>query len=94
MDFNGEGELQTRYLNGPGIDELFARIGTGEDPQWFLADRLGSVRQIVDAAGTVLDDIQYDSFGGILSESNPVEWDRFKFRISKNYRFYPIVLQR
>jgi len=79
MDFDGEGQLQARYLYGPGIDELFARIGTGEDPQWFLADRLGSVRQIVDASGTVLDDIGYDSFGGILSESNPAEGDRFKF---------------
>ena len=79
MDFDGEGQLQARYLYGPGIDELFARIGTGEDPEWFLTDRLGSVRQIVDASGTVLDDIGYDSFGGILSESNPVEGDRFKF---------------
>ena len=79
MNFDGEGQLQTRYLHGPGIDELFARIGTGEDPQWYLADRLGSVRQIVDASGAVLDAIDYDSFGGILSESNPVEWDRFKF---------------
>ena len=79
MDFDGEGQLQARYLYGPGIDELFARISTGEDPQWFLADRLGSVRQIVDASGTVLDDIGYDSFGGILSESNPAEGDRFKF---------------
>jgi RHS repeat-associated protein len=80
MDFDGEGELQTRYLYGPGIDELFARIGTGEeDPQWYLADRLGSVRQIVGASGAVLDEISYDSFGGILSESNPSQGDRFKF---------------
>jgi RHS repeat-associated protein len=79
MDFDGEGQLQARYLYGPGIDELFARIGTGEDPEWFLTDRLGSVRQIVDASGAVLDDIGYDSFGGILSETNPAEGDRFKF---------------
>ena len=78
MDFDGE--LQTRYLYGPGIDELFARIGTGEeDPQWYLADRLGSVRQILGASGAVLDEISYDSFGGILSESNPSQGDRFKF---------------
>jgi RHS repeat-associated protein len=79
MDFNGDGLLKTRYLYGPGIDELFARIGTGEDPQWYLADRLGSVRQIVDGAGTILDEISYDSFGGILSETNPAQGDRFKF---------------
>jgi RHS repeat-associated protein len=79
MDFDGEGLLKTRYLYGPGIDELFARIGTGEDPEWYLVDRLGSVRQIVDGAGTILDDIVYDSFGGILSETNPAQGDRFKF---------------
>ena len=43
MDFDGDGLLKTRYLYGPGIDELFARIGAGEDPEWYLADRLGSV---------------------------------------------------
>ena len=51
----------------------------GEDPEWYLVDRLGSVRQIVDGAGTILDEISYDSFGGILSESNPTQGDRFKF---------------
>ena len=79
MDFDGNGELQTRYLYGPGIDELFARIGAGEDPEWYLVDRLGSVRQIVDGAGTILDEIVYDSFGNVLSESNPSQGDRFKF---------------
>ena len=79
MDFDGDGLLKTRYLYGPGIDELFARIGAGEDPEWYLADRLGSVRQIVDASGAVLDEITYDSFGGILIETNPAQGDRFKF---------------
>jgi RHS repeat-associated protein len=79
MDFDGDGLLKTRYLYGPGIDELFARIGSGEDPQWYLVDRLGSVRQIADASGAVLDEITYDSFGGILSETNPAQGDRFKF---------------
>jgi RHS repeat-associated protein len=79
MDFDGDGLLKTRYLYGPGIDELFARIGAGEDPEWYLADRLGSVRQIVDGAGTILDEISYDIFGGILSEANPSQGDRFKF---------------
>jgi hypothetical protein len=32
MDFDGDGELQTRYLYGPGIDELFARIGSSRQP--------------------------------------------------------------
>ena len=79
MDFDGDGELQTRYLYGPGIDELFARIGAGEDPEWYLTDRLGSVRQIVEASGAILDEITYDSFGNILTETGPAQGDRFKF---------------
>ncbi|MCY2970209.1 MAG: hypothetical protein NTZ30_06020 [Planctomycetota bacterium] len=79
MDFDGDGLLKTRYLYGPGIDELFARIGAGEDPEWYLVDRLGSVRQIVDATGAILDEISYDSFGNVLSETNPEQGDRFKF---------------
>lgn len=33
----------------------------------------------MDASGAVLVEITYDSFGGILSESNPAQGDRFKF---------------
>ena len=79
MDFDAQGNVKERYLYGPGVDELFARIGAGEDPQWYLTDRLGSVRQIVDAEGSILDVIVYDSFGNVLSESNPSQGDRFKF---------------
>ena len=79
MDLDVEGNIKNRYLHGPGIDELFARIGAGEDPEWYLPDRLGSTRQIVDAEGSILDAIVYDNFGNILSETNPSQGDRFKF---------------
>src|SRR5262249_8162053 len=40
---------------------------------------LGSVRQIVNTGGTVLDTITYDSFGNILTETQPSNGDRFKY---------------
>jgi len=43
-----------------------------------MTDRQGSVRQIADTDGVILDAITYDSFGNILSESNPSQGDRFK----------------
>ena len=54
-------------------------------PDWYLTDYIGSVRAIVrDASGysnglEVLDEITYDSFGNVLSETNPSAGDRFKF---------------
>ncbi len=36
-------------------------------------------REIADASGAVLDEISYDSFGNVLSETNPEQGDRFKF---------------
>jgi RHS repeat-associated protein len=46
---------------------------------WYLTDHEGSVRDIVDTSGTVLDHIAYDSYGNVTSESSPSNGDRFKF---------------
>ena len=42
-----------------------------------MTDHLGSVRQVVNDAGTVLDHIDYDAFGNVTSETNPGQGDRF-----------------
>ena len=63
------------------MDAVLADIstaGTGST-SWELADELGSVRDVVSAQGTVIDHIQYDSFGNIMSESSPANGDRFKY---------------
>lgn len=43
--------------------------------EWYLGDRLGSVRQITDSTGNVLDAITYDSYGKVLTETNPLVGD-------------------
>ncbi len=78
-DFSSAGSLTNRYLYGPGIDELFARVSASGTAQWYLPDRLGSVRQIANANATIADTLTYDSFGQILTETNPANGDRFKF---------------
>ena len=78
-DFNGSGTLLTRYVSGLAVDELFARTSSGGTTAWYLTDRLGSVRDIVNTSGTVIDHIVYDSYGDILSETSPSNGDRFKF---------------
>src|SRR5205823_2249429 len=43
-DLDGNNALQTRYLHGDEVDQLFARIGPGGTAAWYGTDRLGSVR--------------------------------------------------
>ncbi len=45
----------------------------------FFNGLLGSVRQQVQTDGTILNEINYDSFGNVVTETNPAEGDRFKF---------------
>ncbi|MDX2038135.1 MAG: RHS repeat-associated core domain-containing protein [Isosphaeraceae bacterium] len=78
-DFDGSGTLATRYLHGPTIDALLARTSSAGDTAWYLTDRLGSVRDLANTSGTVIDHVSYDAFGNILSESNPSAGDRFKY---------------
>ncbi len=81
IDFNGSGDVTARYLNGPspaGVDAVLARDTPSGGVAWYLADRLGSVGDIVDNSGTVIDHIDYTAFG-TPTQSNPSEGDRFGF---------------
>ena len=78
-DFNSGATLQQRYLYGPAVDQILARTSSGGTSAWYLTDRLGSVRDIVNTSGTVIDHIVYNSFGNVLTESSPSNGDRFKF---------------
>jgi len=83
--------LVLRNLFGPGIDMILAQevilpngtpTGTtsgGGGTRWLLADHLGTIRDIVDNAGAVLNHILYDSFGNILSQTDPLIATRYAF---------------
>jgi len=77
-DFNSGGSLTYRYLYGTALDSLFARYD-GTTAIWYLTDNLGSVRQMTTTAGSVQDQLTYDSFGNILTETHSTNGDRFKF---------------
>jgi RHS repeat-associated protein len=78
-DFNGSGSLTARYLYGLGLDDLLGRVDGSGNLAWYLTDELGSVRQLVTSSGTVLDQLTYDSYGNILTESSAANGDRFNF---------------
>jgi RHS repeat-associated protein len=77
-DFNGSGTLVYRYLYGKGLDQLLARAD-GTAPKWYLTDNIGSVRLFVTTAGSILDQLSYDSYGNILTETGSANGDRFKY---------------
>ncbi|HZZ81299.1 MAG TPA: RHS repeat-associated core domain-containing protein [Gemmataceae bacterium] len=67
-DLTAGGSLATRYLRGDTVDQLLGRVddvSTVMTPYWHLTDHLGSVRDILDGDGDVVDSLRYDSFGNI-----------------------------
>ncbi len=79
MDFNGSGTPTVRYLNGVGMDQRFANQNASTGAvEWYITDNVGSVRELAQTDGTVLDTITYDAFG-TPTDSNAGAGDRFKF---------------
>ena len=79
-DFSGQ-TLTTRYLFANGLDKILARTNAGgNSTAWYLTDKIGSVRRIVDASGGNLYHVDYFTFGGIVPGSESGSGgDRFKF---------------
>ena len=66
------------YLRGDQILELLARI-VGGTAAWLLEDRMGSVRNVVDNTGAVIDTIGYDGYGNVVSETIPANGGQYKY---------------
>ncbi len=71
--------LDTRRLFGPAVDMILARRDFSGTVAWYLADHLGTVRDLVSTSGTVLDHIRYSGFGKVTAESGASNGDRFKY---------------
>ena len=56
--FDENGNVNHRYLFGDGVDQIEADESNG-NVLWALTDHLGSVRDVVDNSGTVLNHIVY-----------------------------------
>jgi RHS repeat-associated protein len=77
--FDGNGNQTNRYLYGTGVDEIVADQRANGQTIWSLADNQGSVRDLVDNSGNVVNHISYDSFGNITNQSNPTIDTRFTY---------------
>ena len=70
LTFDGTGTQTHRYLYGPGVDQVLADE-TPTSVNWALADNQGTIRDVIDSQGQVLNHIVYDSYGQVTSETNP-----------------------
>ena len=78
-DLTSANALQTRYLRGSQVLELLARIASSATAAWILADRMGTVRHIVDNTGAVIDTLTYDGYGNVTNETNPTNGGVYKY---------------
>ncbi|HND54131.1 MAG TPA: RHS repeat-associated core domain-containing protein, partial [Pirellulaceae bacterium] len=67
------------YLVGEKVDELIAQQKVGGTTTWTLADQQGTIRDLVDQNGALLDHASLDSFGNILAHTATSVDNRFWF---------------
>jgi RHS repeat-associated protein len=76
--FDGNGDRAHRYLYGTGVDQVLADE-TPTSMVWALADNQGTVKDLVDNSGAVLNHITYDSYGRVIAVTNPAVEFRYGY---------------
>ncbi len=77
------GNVITRRLYNQGFDNVLAEDVAGQT-RWLLTDNVGTVRTIVNNAGTVVSQLLLDSFGRPLLNSNPAVSSELTFTAREN----------
>jgi RHS repeat-associated protein len=100
--FDGQGVQKSRYLYGTEVDQVLAEE-SGAQVHWFLADHQGTVKDVVDNAGAIVDHVTYDSFGRIVGQTGNIElrfaytgreWDGETGQYYYRARYYDAVVGR
>ena len=78
-DVDAGGVIAARYLLGSQVDEMLARYWPTRGVDWYLTDNLGTIHDLIDSSGVIINHIGYDSAGRILGQSSNELGDRFLF---------------
>jgi len=70
LQFNGANTLTHQFNYGPD-GQILTDTNAAGVTLWALTDNIGSVRHVLNSASGVVNQIAYNSFGVIVSESNP-----------------------
>ena len=71
LETDGAGALVARYAHGDLVDQPLS-VERGGSDFFYHADHQGSIRQVTNAAGTVVNEYEYDSYGRFLSRVETV----------------------
>jgi RHS repeat-associated protein len=100
--FDGQGVQKSRYLYGTEVDQVLAEE-SGAQVHWFLADHQGTVKDVVNNTGVIVDHVTYDSFGRIVGQTGNIElrfaytgreWDGETGQYYYRARYYDAVVGR
>jgi RHS repeat-associated protein len=84
LSFDGNNAQTHRYLHGPGVDQVLADEVSTTNVLWALSDHQGTVRDVVNNAGTVVNHIRYDSFGKVTGQTSTTVSFRYGFTGREN----------
>jgi len=76
---DGSSGLVTRQLFGNVVDQLFAQESASGTPSWYLTDRQGSTRLVVDSSGALQDELWYSGFGQVTTETAPTAGFNYQY---------------
>ena len=68
-----------RYLHGPDVDQVLAQEDESGNVLWHLTDHLGSVRDLINSQGQIVNHLKYDSYGNVISQLNPAANTRHRY---------------
>lgn len=71
--------LDRRNLHGPAVDQILAQQDAAGNVFWLLTDYMGTVRDVVNNGGAVMNHLIYDSYGNVLSQTDPSIQMRYGF---------------
>lgn len=79
LEHDSAKNITARYLYTESIDEILARWTPNDGTAWYLTDKLGSVRDLVDSSGNSINQTSYSAFGKIIAQTDPAKSDRYTF---------------
>ena len=80
LEFEGNDTSPSqRYLHGPRVDQILAQEDNTGVTLWHLSDHLGTVKDLVDDTGAVVNHRTYDSYGNLIAQSDESFSSRYGF---------------
>ncbi|NEQ48277.1 MAG: hypothetical protein F6K00_33980 [Leptolyngbya sp. SIOISBB] len=78
LEFEDGSTPSMRYLHGPQVDQVLAQEDSNET-LWLLGDHLGTIKDIVNDNGNLLNHRTFDSYGNLVSETDGSFDSRYSF---------------